>query len=948
MDSCTYNGRCSGDGTCIVDVADCVYPPSCGHYPSQELPSWSSRLNSHPPIQYSCVPQDSIAGLCTDENEDGLCDDPAGVCLYVPKGAGVRCGESIDDCDGPHECVDGSTACPVSLITPELPRTGTTTLQSSNALVDLPDKQVSTSTNQEFDSAQDTAHFVAATSVRVVVSGIDTTCGSVSYALGLYKTSAWSDPNESREPRTGEICPYNMTLMANAAPHVHSLVGGGHFVDPAVFSNERVDSRDGAQSWYTFADVHTGLVRSSALPNDGSLFGSPTRISDQFNVANEALRFDGNADYISLHHSPLEGGQRDYSITVWIRLQGVATSTQGVMGFDAPGPSCTRTAPSLFVDRTSGALQYKLCHYDSQRAPIPFEADLVGFFATSSAQAWHHLGWVKQGSHHLIYKDGHAFGQPQAAPTSAYFHSASYWLGRVGDLYLDGALADVAFYNVAIRSATIMQQWQWNVRLGDRTPPAETLSRSREDLDVADGDYVVAVVQVFDLYGRPDVPAQSLLWQLQFPNVPHPTRTLCSSQFMVDSSVPIFTELDVGICKCPWRGDRLDVCPPCDEPCSSFCEPTVAIEWPRFHDPHSGMRSYEVMLAEEDSGQRVVDYLEIEFDPPADRHIERLSYVFDGTAVVIGRRYVATVRGTNAAGLTASISSSIVIDTTPPDIDEVIIVLHPFPAVPECNRALPNRFDGSTDCGVVGQYPMPNIQTSDSQIHATWSGFSDDLSNIGRYTWAAGDCADDETMYTEMHGGFLDVSNAGQLLRRWGCYTTNPTQCQSRLNALLTTYGSTQSIPAGYFNANGSDINLLSALRSGRNFCVTIRAYNQNGLWSSVRSSPMLVDVDPPTLGWVNDGSEAYVDVDHQPHSDAVSAWWHSFRDPESGINTYRWSVGTLPNASDLVAWDTVGNTTQASAVLSTHAELGQVIYVNVLCINNGGLTTLASSGACC
>ena len=313
---------------------------------------------------------------------------------------------------------------------------------------------------------------------------------------------------------------------------------------------------------------------------------------------------------------------------------------------------------------------------------------------------------------------------------------------------------------------------------------------------------------------------------------------------------------------------------------------------------------------------------------------------------MMGRRYVATVRGTNAAGLTASISSSVVIDTTPPNVDDISIMLHPSPDVPGCNRAVPNRFDGSTDCGVAGQYPMPNIQTSDSQIHATWSGFFDDLSGIGRYTWAAGDCADHETFYTEMHGGFLDVSYAGQLLRHWGCYTTNPSHCQSRVSALLTTYGSTQSIAAGYHNFNGSDIHQLSALRSGRNFCVTIRAYNQNGLWSSVRSSPMLVDVDPPILGWVNDGSEAYIDLDHQPHSDAVSAWWHSFRDPESGINTYRWSVGTLPNASDLVAWDTVGNTTQASALLSAQVDLGQVIYVNVLCINNGGLTTLASSGA--
>ena len=914
-DSCTYNGRCSGDGTCIVDVANCVYRPSCGESPSLENVSWSSRLNSHPPIQYACVPQESVAGLCTDANEDGLCDDLAGVCLYPPKGAGTRCGESIDDCDGPHECLDGSTACPLSLITPELPRAGTTTLQSSDASVDLPEKQVSTSTNHEFGSSQDTAHFIGATSIQVVVSNVDTTCGSVSYALGVYKTSVWTNPNESREPRTGESCPYNMTSLAESAPHLHSTVAGGQFVDDAMLSDERVDSRDGAQSWYTFADIQDEVVPSNALPNNGSIVGSPTRVVDQFNVSNEALRFDGNADYVSLHHSPLKGGQGDYSITAWIRLYGATTGTQGILGFESSASSCTRTAPSLFVDRGSGALQYKLCHYDSQRAPVPFETDAVGFFATTLAQGWHHVGWVKEGPRHSIYKDGHAFGQPQDAPTHAYFHSPSYWLGRVGDLYLDGALADVAFYNDAIRPATIMQQWQWNVRLGHRTPSASTLVLTREELDVADGDYLVAVVQVFDLYGRPDVPAQSLLWQLQFPNVPHPARTLCSSQFMVDSSVPVVSELDVGVCKCPWRGDRLDACPPC-EICSSCTEPMVAIEWPRFYDPHSGMRSYEVMLAEEQSGQRVVDYLEIQFDAPADRYVERLSYVFEDTAVVMGRRYVATVRGTNAAGLSASVSSSVVIDTTPPEIEDAVVELHPSPAAPECIRALPNRFDGSTECGAVDQHPMPDIQTSDSHIHATWSGFSDDLSSIGRYTWAAGDCAGDETMYTEVHGGFLDVSHAGQLLRPWGCYATNPSQCHSRLNVLRTTYGLMQNGSAGYHNGNGSDIELQSALRSGMRFCVTIRAYNQNGLWSSVRSSPMLVDVDPPTLGWVNDGSTAYIDLDHQPHSNAVSAWWHSFRDPQSGVNTYQWSVGTLPNASDIVAWDTVGNTTEASAIL--------------------------------
>ncbi len=96
-------------------------------------------------------------------------------------------------------------------------------------------------------------------------------------------------------------------------------------------------------------------------------------------------------------------------------------------------------------------------------------------------------------------------------------------------------------------------------------------------------------------------------------------------------------------------------------------------------------------------------------------------------------------------------------------------------------------------------------------------------------------------------------------------------------------------------------------------------------------------DSTGPTMGTVNDGTGS--DISVQVSTTAISANWSGFRDPESGIASYQWAIGTTWGGQEIQALTDVGLATRATNA-SLSLAVGTTYYVTVRAINGVGLIT--------
>ena len=85
---------------------------------------------------------------------------------------------------------------------------------------------------------------------------------------------------------------------------------------------------------------------------------------------------------------------------------------------------------------------------------------------------------------------------------------------------------------------------------------------------------------------------------------------------------------------------------------------------------------------------------------------------------------------------------------------------------------------------------------------------------------------------------------------------------------------------------------LLRNLWPGAFYHSTVVAINSVGFRSAAGSDGFIVDESPPAKGVVRDGMGP-VDINYQ-HSKRIEARWQGFKDPESRIVSYTWSIGTF------------------------------------------------------
>jgi hypothetical protein len=209
--------------------------------------------------------------------------------------------------------------------------------------------------------------------------------------------------------------------------------------------------------------------------------------------------------------------------------------------------------------------------------------------------------------------------------------------------------------------------------------------------------------------------------------------------------------------------------------------------------------------------------------------------------------------------------------------------------------------DGAPRPGHVrdGAGPDIDFQASTTRLDANWGAFVDPTNGITGFEWAIG-----TTPGASDVQGFVPVGLA--------------------------------------LEASATGLSLVTTT-----YYVTVRATNGVGGTFEATSDGVLVDTSAPLAGLVEDGGN--VDVDFWSFDHNIVGNWSGFTDPESGIVSYEWAVGSTPGGTDVLAFTdrgfgTVGARTIGSTNPFPRLVHGATYYVTARARNGAGLTVVATS----
>ncbi|CAG2234222.1 unnamed protein product [Mytilus edulis] len=120
---------------------------------------------------------------------------------------------------------------------------------------------------------------------------------------------------------------------------------------------------------------------------------------------------------------------------------------------------------------------------------------------------------------------------------------------------------------------------------------------------------------------------------------------------------------------------------------------------------------------------------------------------------------------------------------------------------------------------------------------------------------------------------------------------------------------------------------------------ITAIATNGADLRGISYSDPILVDLTPPDIKFVNDGLGG--DEDAWEFNEVVANW--DYEDPESGILFCKWAVGYQPGRIELLPY-TVITAMSAYKEFPYSVLIGRTIYTTLTCENNAGLISTKSA----
>ena len=192
-----------------------------------------------------------------------------------------------------------------------------------------------------------------------------------------------------------------------------------------------------------------------------------------------------------------------------------------------------------------------------------------------------------------------------------------------------------------------------------------------------------------------------------------------------------------------------------------------------------------------------------------------------------------------------------------------------------------------------------DYQANTTALSAEWNDFEDPESDIQYYEYGVG----------RNRGGFVDVSpfqNAG-------------------LNTSATVHGLSLADDVYYF---------------------TVCAINKAGLGNCLSSDGVLIDFSPPSHGVVHDGI-IEPDLKYQSSLTSMAANWEGIWDLESGIEQFKWSIGTtLQDKISIQNYTDVGLSTHVRSQEVLNLVSGTKYYVHLMVTNQAGaIRELVSDG---
>ncbi|XP_055958617.1 uncharacterized protein LOC130013975 [Patella vulgata] len=189
--------------------------------------------------------------------------------------------------------------------------------------------------------------------------------------------------------------------------------------------------------------------------------------------------------------------------------------------------------------------------------------------------------------------------------------------------------------------------------------------------------------------------------------------------------------------------------------------------------------------------------------------------------------------------------------------------------------------------------------TNESPLSVRWQGFHDPHSSMQYYTVKVGTCDDCDDIIPEIKTGISTH------------FTFPP-----------------------------------SKLTPGTKYITTVTGCNMADMCTSAISDGVIIDVTPPDVGRVLDGTKD-LDVEFQATRNFVGAKWHGFKDAQSGIARYEWRVGTTIGGEELLSpqiLPVVELTFQSNLPDNKLLPTDTRIYITVRCYNKAGLYSEVTS----
>lgn len=225
--------------------------------------------------------------------------------------------------------------------------------------------------------------------------------------------------------------------------------------------------------WYPFSGNATD---NSGNQHNGQVFG-PVLVEDRFGNSNEAYRFDGDDDFISVPDKPsLWLSNQDFSIALWVKF---------ISSPESDSLTAALISKRLSYDWEDGYL-FQRIGFDNPGLPIPGKINFVvsgggspyvNSLSKVEAGDWHHLAVTYSVDFQIgqLYIDGSLEDEGLVySPESS--DGADLFFGKddlTGHFYFNGILDDIRIYGKKLTLEEIQEVIEYNPvsSVWEKSPP---------------------------------------------------------------------------------------------------------------------------------------------------------------------------------------------------------------------------------------------------------------------------------------------------------------------------------------------------------------------------------------------------------------------------------------------------------------------------------------------